>query len=264
MPVLNADDVALHYKTAGDGPPLLLIPGLASDHASWGPVAPLLSKNFALITPDNRGAGQTKTTGPVTIEAMARDYIALLDHLNIAQAHVLGHSMGGVIAMALTHMAPERVDRLVLAASCAKRPARAISVVDTILALREAGVSDELWLRSFFHWLFRPDFFDNKNAVDASIALAMAYPHAQSAENMRRQIDAIRAYDSSALPAKIDKDMLILTGAHDLMFAPAEVAESFADARHAEHRTLAGAAHSLHWDRPADFACNVIAFLCAD
>lgn len=261
MPVLNADDVELHYKTAGNGPPLLLIPGLASDHASWGPVAPLLSKEFTMITPDNRGAGQTKTSGPVAIEAMARDYIALLDHLEIERAHVLGHSMGGVIAMALTHMAPDRVDKLILAASCAERPARAISVVDTILALREAGVADELWLRSFFHWLFRPDFFNNKNAVDASIALAIAYPHAQSADDMRRQIDAIRAYDSSGLPAKIGNDMLILTGEQDLMFAPADVAESFADARHAEHRMLAGAAHSLHWDRPADFARNVIAFL---
>ena len=264
MPHLSTDETDLHYKTAGKGAPLLLIAGLASDQASWGPVAPLLSKEFALIMPDNRGAGQTKTQGPVSIEAMARDYIALLDHLGLERAHVLGHSMGGVIAMTLAVMAPERVDKLVLAASCATRPAHAISVVDTILALREAGVTDELWLRSFFHWLFKPDLFENKNAVDAAIALSIAYPHAQSAGDMRRQIDAVRAYDASALPAKIDAQTLLLAGEHDLMFSPAEIADSFKDARQAALQILPGAAHSLHWDRPAAFAETVIAFLSAE
>ncbi len=264
MPVLSVDDADLYYETAGDGPPLLLIAGLASDHASWGPVTPFLAKAFTTIIPDNRAAGQTKTRGPVSIETMARDYVALLDHLQIERAHVLGHSMGGVIALALADMAPDRIGKLVFAASCARRPARAISVVDTILALREAGVSDELWLRSFFHWLFRPALFENRNAVDASIALAIAYPHAQSVEDMRRQIDAVRSFDASALPAKIDKSMLVLAGEHDLMFTPAEVAESFKDARKAAHRTLSGAAHSLHWDQPAAFSENVISFLQAD
>ncbi len=261
MPVLSTDETDLHYKTAGDGAPVLLIPGLASDHASWGPVAPSLSKQFALIIPDNRGAGQTKTKGPIAIEAMARDYLALLDHLGVSRAHVLGHSMGGVVAMTLAAMAPDRVDRLVLAASCAMRPARAISIVDTIVALREAGAPDELWLRSFFHWLFHPAFFENKNAVDAAIALAIAYPHAQSTEDMRRQVDAIRAYDASALPSRIDAKTLILTGAQDLMFSPGDVAESFKEAKAAEFLTLANAAHSLHWDQPAQFVHNVGAFL---
>ncbi len=261
MPVFKSNDADIHYEITGDGPPLLLIAGLASDHASWGPVSPLLSKHFTLIMPDNRGAGRTKTSAPVSINAMAEDCAALLDHLKIKRTHVLGHSMGGVVAMTLAVKAPERIDKLVLAASCATKPARAFSVIDTLLLLREAGVGDELWLRSFFHWLFKPSFFENKNAVDAAIALSMAYPFAQSVEDMRRQIDAVRDHDASALPAALKSETLLLAGEHDLMFSPEEIKAAFAAAPYARLQILPGAAHSLHWDDPAGFAGSVIAFL---
>ncbi|WP_428408825.1 alpha/beta fold hydrolase [Hyphococcus sp.] len=261
MPRFSTKDADIHYETMGDGPPLLLIAGLASDNASWGPVSPMLSRHFKLMMPDNRGAGRTKTDAPLSIDAMAEDCAALLDHLEIDRAHVLGHSMGGVIAMTLAAKSPERIDRLVLAASCAKKPARTFSVIDTLLLLREAGVGDELWLRSFFHWLFKPKFFENKNAVDAAIALSIAYPYAQSVTDLRRQVDAVRTYDASALPAALQAETLLLAGEHDLMFSPEEIEDAFAAAPDARLHILPGAAHSLHWDDPAGFAESVIAFL---
>ena len=261
MPVLNKNDVQLHYVVAGEGPSLLLIAGLASDHASWGPVAPTLAKHFTLIMPDNRGAGQTRCDAPISINAMAEDIAALLDHLAIERAHVLGHSMGGIIAMKLAASAPKRIDRLVLAASCARTQARAVSVVDNILALREAGAPQEHWLRAFFHWLFKPEFFDNRNAVDAAIALSIAYPHAQSTENMRRQIDALRHYDASSLPAAIEAKTLLLAGELDLMFSPHNIESAFSAARNGRMTVLPGAAHSLHWDAPQAFCETVTGFL---
>jgi len=260
MPVFSTSDADIHYEIAGDGPPLLLIAGLASDNASWGPVTPLLSKHFKLIMPDNRGAGRTRTAAPFSVEAMADDCAALLDHLQINRAHVVGHSMGGIIAMTLAARAPERIEKLVLAASCARTPARAISVIDTILLLRKAGAPQEHWLRSFFHWLFKPEFFENKNAVDAAIALSMAYPYAQSAEGMRAQVDMLRGYDASALPAALTSDTLLLAGELDLMFSPEDIKAAF-EAAPVRFEILPGAAHSLHWDDPAGFSSNVIAFL---
>ncbi len=261
MPVFSTSDADIHYEITGDGPPLLLIAGLASDNASWGPVTPILSKHFKLIMPDNRGAGRTRTTAPLSVDAMADDCAALLDHLQIDRAHVVGHSMGGIIAMTFAARAPDRINKLVLAASCAKTPARAVSVIDTILLLREAGAPQEHWLRSFFHWLFKPDFFENKNAVDAAIALSMAYPYAQSVEDMRAQVDALRDYDASALPTALTSETLLLAGEHDLMFSPQDIKAAF-EAAPARLEILSGAAHSLHWDNPADFSSNVIAFLC--
>ena len=264
MPVFSRSDADIHYEVTGDGPPLMLIAGLASDNASWGPVAPILSRQFTLIMPDNRGAGRTKTSASLSINAMAEDYAALLDHLEIERAHIVGHSMSGIIAMTLAATAPERIDRLVLAASCAKTPARAVSVIDTILLLREAGAPQEYWLRSFFHWLFKPAFFENKNAVDAAIALSVAYPYAQSVEDMRRQVDALRAYDASTLPAAIRTQILLLAGEHDLMFSPQEIKASFAEAPAARLNVLPGAAHSLYWDDPAGFSEAVCEFLHAE
>lgn len=261
MPYLTTTDADFYYETTGDGPPLLLIAGIASDHASWGPVAPTLAKHFKLVMPDNRGCGQTKSEGPISIPAMASDCSALLDHLSIGRAHVLGHSMGGAIALTLAAHAPTRIDGLILAASAAKIPARTISVIDTLAALRDAGVSDEHWLRSFFHWLFRPSFFDRKNMVDAAIALAIAYPHAQSLEDMRRQIEATRDYDNQRLFGAIAARTLLLSGEHDLMVSPGEIERSFADLPDKELQTLADAAHSLHWDQPAAFSAAVRAFL---
>ncbi len=261
MPTLTTNDADIHYEVTGDGPPLLLIAGLASDSASWGPVTPLLSKHFTLIMPDNRGAGRTSSSTPLSIGAMAADYASLLDHLEIGKAHTLGHSMGGIIAMTLASRMPDRIDRLVLAASCARTPARAISVIDNLLMLREGGASQELWLRSFFHWLFKPKFFENRNAVDAAIALSMAYPYAQSVEDMRLQVDALRSYDASALPAALKSETLLLAGEYDLMFSPEEIKAAFAAAPAARLEILPGAAHSLHWDNPAGFSSTVIAFL---
>jgi pimeloyl-ACP methyl ester carboxylesterase len=261
MPVLRANDIDLYYEIAGAGPPLMLIAGLGSDRASWGPVAPALARHFTLIMPDNRGAGQTRTNSPITIAAMASDCAALLDHLDIERADVLGHSMGGLIAMTLAATEPQRINRLALAACSAKTPARAVSVIDTILALREGGASDEHWIRSFFHWLFNPNFFENKNAVDAAIALSIGYAHAQTADNMRRQIDAMRTYDASGLPAMIASQTLLLTGELDLLFSPAEIEAAYAPAPESKLDVIAGAAHSLHWDKPAAFCEAVLRFL---
>ncbi|MEO1135125.1 MAG: alpha/beta fold hydrolase [Pseudomonadota bacterium] len=260
MPVLSTEDVDLYYEVLGEGPPLLLIAGLSSDGASWGPVAPSLAKSFTLIMPDNRGAGRTRDKGAISIDAMARDCAALLDHLSITQAHVLGHSMGGAIAMALASTAPDRVHRLALTATSAKTPARTISVIDSLLALREAGVKDEIWLRAFFHWLFAPAFFENGAAVDAAIALAIAYPHAQSTADMRRQVDAIRAFDASQSPARLKAPTLVLMGEDDLMLPPEVVTAGFHAAPNKQVETLAGAAHSLHWDQPTAFTAAVSAF----
>lgn len=261
MPVLSTDDVDLHYELVGDGPPLMLIAGLASDSASWGPVSSALSKEFTLIMPDNRGAGRTKNKTKITIEAMAHDCAALLDHLSIPKAHILGHSMGGVIAMSLCASAPEKTGKLILAASSSQKSARTTSVINTLVALRESGVADEHWLRAFFHWLFEPAFFENKNAVDAAIALAIAYPYRQSVEHMRQQLDALQTFDASSLPARIKAPALILAGEQDLMFSPATIEKDLSGIAGKRFEILPGAAHSLHWDKPAAFAAAVTGFL---
>ena len=109
--------VSLAYAVAGAGPAVLLIQGVGIAGAGWRPQIDGLLDSFRLVAVDNRGIdGCVLPPGPLTIEDMAADTLAVMDHLReregIERFHVVGHSMGGVIAQELALSAPERVESL--------------------------------------------------------------------------------------------------------------------------------------------------------
>src|SRR5260370_41390279 len=98
------------------GPRLVLIQGMGFDRTGWNPVLPELRRQFRLVLVDNRGiVCSDQAAGSYDIADMAGDVVAVLDAAGVRRAHVLGASLGGMVAqdLAITH--PERVDRLVLA-----------------------------------------------------------------------------------------------------------------------------------------------------
>ena len=106
----------LQYERRGTGPPLLLIQGMGANAAHWGePFLRALERDFELLLYDHRGIGRSAPWGgDLTIAALAADALALLDALQIADAHVLGISMGGMVAQELALAAPQRVRTLTL------------------------------------------------------------------------------------------------------------------------------------------------------
>ena len=109
---------------------------------------------------------------------MAADCLALLDALGLDQVHVLGHSMGGMVAVQMAAQWPERLDRLVVSASQPNQSARTDSLLDTLIALHEARVPDELWFKTLFHWLMAPAGIAKLLAADcASLAEAGSRHH---------------------------------------------------------------------------------------
>ena len=122
-PTLEPHSVMLHghrvtYRTAGSGPVLLLLHGVTNTSQTWEPVAAELSRSFTLIAPDLLGHGDSATPrGDYSLGAHAsgvRDLLSLLGH---EHATVVGHSLGGGIAMVFSYQFPERTDRLVLVSS---------------------------------------------------------------------------------------------------------------------------------------------------
>jgi pimeloyl-ACP methyl ester carboxylesterase len=102
MPTLRNGDVDLYYELRGNGRPLLLVAGLASDQAFWYPALDALVARRQVILVDNRGAGRTTPAdAPASISDMAGDCAALLRHLALSRVDVAGHSMGGMIAQEL-------------------------------------------------------------------------------------------------------------------------------------------------------------------
>ena len=103
------------WEAHGDGPPLLLIQGLGYPRWSWEPIVPGLAERYRVIAFDNRGIGESdKPPGPYTAREMAGDALQVLDEAGVGRAHVLGASLGGMIAQELVAAEPGRVDRLVL------------------------------------------------------------------------------------------------------------------------------------------------------
>ena len=112
------DGLDIYYQIAGSGDPLVLISGLGYGLWQWHTMIPGLSEHFTVIAFDNRGAGKTdKPDGPYSVQMLAADTAGLLEGLNIENAAVMGHSMGGFVAQELALTRPDLVNKLILAAT---------------------------------------------------------------------------------------------------------------------------------------------------
>src|ERR1041384_8097109 len=110
--------IDLHYESHGTGEPLIFAPSTAYSGEVWKPSQMPLASSLNVIFHDPRGCGRSVASQAVyTIEHMAADIVALMDHLKIPAAHLIGHSMGGRIALSLTQNFPGRVKSLIMAAS---------------------------------------------------------------------------------------------------------------------------------------------------
>jgi len=131
--------VKIAWERRGEGPPLLLIQGLGYARWGWKPVVPALARSFEVLTFDNRGIGESDApVGPYTATQMAADAAQVLDEAGLQRAHVVGTSLGGMIAQELAHAHPERVDRLVLACTTSGGPAAYPMPEQTIELLQKA------------------------------------------------------------------------------------------------------------------------------
>ena len=257
MPKLERPDLSLHYDVTGNGPPLLLLAGFMSDHASWTPLVPLLAGHFSCIAPDNRTTGQTTPwDAPVSIKHMADDALALMNHLGHDRFHIVGHSMGGIIALDIAAHVPARVASASIAASAPVRLARNTALFSNLIAIRRSKAAPDTWLRALFPWLFNPDLFDDPKSVDAAIADSLAYPHAQSADAMAHQLTALRGFDGAGL-AHPECPTQALIGGVDLIIPPAHILRVLG---HLPHTVIDQAGHSIHWDAPTAVADVIIAF----
>jgi pimeloyl-ACP methyl ester carboxylesterase len=115
MPYVTNRGAKLYWEEHGSGPPILLIMGLSFTLEMWFRVVPYLTKSYRTILFDNRGIGRSDVPrGPYTIRTLARDAEAVLDAAGVSAAHIVGASMGGMVAQELALRSPERVLSLML------------------------------------------------------------------------------------------------------------------------------------------------------
>jgi pimeloyl-ACP methyl ester carboxylesterase len=259
--LIQVADIRMGYRIYGNGYPVVMIMGYGSTMKLWDPsLIRTLSSNYKLIIFDNRGMGNTEAgLRPFSIEQFADDTAGLMDALNIRQAHVLGWSMGGIIAEEVALRHPDKVNKLVLyAAHCNANlfpPAPEViqRLTDTSGSPQEQGMR-------FISTLFPPAWLRNNQERIKEIfyrPLGNTPP-----EIMTKQSIAIGKWQGCCdRLGKINNSTLIITGAED-MLVPTQNAHYLAGKiPYARLVTYENGGHGLMFQYPEKFSEKVIDFL---
>ena len=262
---VQANGQQLYYEVHGDGPPLLLVMGIGYDSSLWTLAqVPALSTQFRVVLVDNRDAGRSsRARHPYRIADMADDLAGLLDALGIQRSHLLGLSMGGMIAQEFALRHADRLDRLVLTGTGAA-PAR--SAVDAIQIWRWIKANDatgKVFGEQQFVSLFSTAFLRNHQAVLDTAELLASNPYPMSPEAYGRQADAYVHFDALDRLGAITAPTLVVVGEQDLLTPPwvaRELADAIPGARF-EVIVGAGSSHVAPIERPDEFNRLVSNFL---
>lgn len=261
MPTVKTGDISTYYEEAGSGLPLILICGLSADLQVWRFQVPELSKRFRVICYDNRGAGRTDAPDqPYSIAQMAEDLAALMDQLGIASAHILGWSMGGLIAQAFTHAYPRRASKLILM-STMERPDGLVRLeVRNWVDIRRSDMSFEQIMRFVSRWSFSPALYDNEQLYEKFVQVMVTNPYAQKAHAFLRQADAVLGYAPQENASTIRAQTLVLVGIHDSLVPP-YLSECLARSIPGATLKLLKGAHNGFLEFPDEYNTEIAKFL---
>jgi pimeloyl-ACP methyl ester carboxylesterase len=229
---------------------VLFVQGVGVEGRGWRPQVEELSSDYACTVYDNRGIGKSRgDTKGLTIDVMARDALALLDRLGVARAHVVGHSLGGVIAQRLAFLRPERVASLALLCTFAGgRDLRSPSARLIWLGLRTA-IGTRQMRREAFARLVLPDAYIASRGMGAAIdELEAVFGRnlATPPPITNLQLKALRTHDERARLREIGTiPTLVMSGRFDPI-APPKFGRALADGiGTAQFQEWADASHAL-------------------
>lgn len=252
------EGVRIAYDVEGAGEPVLLIQGLGYGRRGWGPAHALLAQRYQVVSFDNRGFGESDAPpGPYTTAQLAQDALAVLDATEIDRAHVIGISLGGMVAQELVLTRPERVRKLVLCSTTPGGP-KSVPMPEQTVALmgRQPELDPQDALRLFVVNALSPD--PPAELVEEIVAYRAANPPHPA--GWLAQASAGAAHDAMARLGAIDLPTLIVHGTADNVVdsgnAPL-LAEGIPGAR---LELFEGSGHLLPWERPAEFAALVEEF----
>ena len=220
MPYATIGEIEIYYEIHGppEAPPLVLIGGWASYRWIWFRQIPTFKKKYRCVVFDNRGAGRSsKPDYPYTIEMFAKDTIGLMDVLEIKSAHILGISMGGLIAQQIAISYPERVRGLIIVSSHFGGPNQ-IRMDDRTMALLVAlpteTISIEQAREMRYRATFSPQFLqENRSVIEQIDGWAEKYPTPLYAQV--NQSAATSAFNAETELKQIIAPTLILHGDQD-------------------------------------------------
>jgi 3-oxoadipate enol-lactonase len=262
MPKAKVKDVELYYEIHGEGYPLILIRGFGSNADHWYCQVPAFSERYSVVIFDNRGIGRSdKPDIPYTMSMMADDTVGLMDALGLPEAHILGISMGGMIAQEIALRHQQRINGLVLGCThCGGK--RAVPPSDEVLSvlISYALTGDQEAGKEVSKILFTERTLrENPEVVERYQEVSGKFP--PSPQIMAHQFEAIQGHDSWEELVHIEVPTLVITGSEDILVPPENssiLAERIPGARLC---VVDGGAHQFLLERADDFNRAILEFL---
>jgi 3-oxoadipate enol-lactonase len=252
VPTIDIAGTELYYERRGEGEPLLLIQGLGGNSLHWGEgFLGGLQDGFELILYDHRGAGRSgPLEGEYTIADLATDALGLLDALGIDSAHVVGISMGGMVAQELALQAAERVRSLTLGCTFPGGPEATMTDMTVVGMLAEAVLSgdEERTLRVGYEVMIAAEYGRQEGAYELYSELAGQYR--APIPVLMAQLSAIMGHDTSQRLPEIAVPTLVIHGTEDRLM---DVSNGELIARlipGARLELLEGSGHMFFWEQP--------------
>jgi pimeloyl-ACP methyl ester carboxylesterase len=263
MPVtevqISGGRAAVTYDVTGSGPGLVLVHGTGASREQWLPVTEAVTDRFTVVTPDYSGSGGTTDHGgPLTLADLADEVLAAAQHAGLDRFHLVGHSLGAVVATQLAATHPERVRSLGLHAGWAWTDTRMAAEFRYWLTLLRAETRPTLFARMLPQIAFGPGYWArttveaNEELVDQLVELI--------APGTARHVEVDLAVDVRPLLGRVTAPTLVLASAHDQVVPAAQqqaLLAAIPDARYAE----IDAGHGAPAEDPAGFAAKLASFL---
>jgi pimeloyl-ACP methyl ester carboxylesterase len=266
VPSVEFRGCRLNWVLEGDGPPVILIQGVGVCGSGWTPQVEGLRSRFQCLTFDNRGIGQSQPLGTtITVSQMAEDALRLMDEAGWTSAHVVGHSLGGPVAMEMALTRPDRVRSLSLLCTVARgRDATRLTGRMLWLGLRSRIGPRRARRRAFLEIVMPADALAATDADALADDLAPLFGHdlADQPPVAMKQLVALRAYDASLrLGELVGIPTLVVSARHDPI-APPVFGRAIAEGIHgARFEEVADASHGLPLQHPARLNAMLIAHM---
>ncbi len=246
--VKRPDGARIWWTAEGAGDPVMLIMGLGYPSDMWFRIAPVLAERYRVVRLDNRGAGRTGDVpgAPYTVETMAADALAVLDAADEGWAHVVGVSLGGLIAQEVAFSAPDRVRSLVLGCT---HPGLTHAVIDeeaVKLIIRRTGMSAEEAAEDSLPFNYART--TPRERIEEDWAVRM--PLASTAAGYRAQLEGTATWSGLDRLPTVRVPTLILHGAEDRLVPVANGRRLAEEVPGAELVILPGANHLFFTDQP--------------
>ena len=216
MPIAELTDVSSYYELAGKGDPIVLLPGLGATAHIWDSALVHLAESFSVVRFDNRGVGRSVCKRqPVTLNDYSADLVELLDFLQLDRAHVLGLSLGGMIAQRFAIDHPSRVNRLVLV-SCANRFGPYLREMLAVIGQAVRRFPARVYARTMSLLTVGPPYLDtDPSRINMHVEEHMKRAIPRSA--VAQQLRCLAASDPNPSEYDIHAPTLVIAGEHDVL-----------------------------------------------